>query len=321
MNKIATSIAVCLTILLVIPATFAQETEKGKAPGRARPPRPTIERGADAQGQAVQRLQRQMDELKASHQALVAELRAIHAAAVKEKASETAGLIEKLIVERQQVLQDNLRRLEMQQQRLERAARETDMAVPPVRTRQAPAFELSSFEGTTVKLSDYKDRIVVLEWINLECPFVQYHYNKAGTMTALAEKYKDKGVVWLAINSTSHTTPEANRDFAGEHKLPYLILDDRSGKVGRLYGAVTTPHMFIIDKNGVIVYDGAIDNAPLGKTIDDGEKVNYVGKALAELVSGKSVSTPKTPSYGCSVKYPSQIPTEPKTEKTEKTKN
>ncbi|OHB62810.1 MAG: hypothetical protein A2Y77_12280 [Planctomycetes bacterium RBG_13_62_9] len=169
--------------------------------------------------------------------------------------------------------------------------------------RRAPDFELSSFDGRAVKLSDYKDTIVVLEWFNLECPFVLHHYEKAGTMTALAKKYRDKNVVWLAINSTSHTTLEANRDFVKKHKLAYPILDDRSGKVGRLYGAITTPHMFVIDKTGTVVYDGAIDNAPLGKVTGGGEKIAYVDKALAELTSGKPVTTPKTQSYGCSVKY------------------
>jgi len=90
---------------------------------------------------------------------------------------------------------------------------------------------------------------------------VQYHYEKASTMTELAKKYKDKNVVWFAVNSTNPTTPEANREFAKKYKLPYPILDDRSGTVGRLYGAITTPHLFIVNKDGVVVYDGAIDNA------------------------------------------------------------
>ncbi len=117
-------------------------------------------------------------------------------------------------------------------------------------------------------------------------------------------KYKDKNVVWLAVNSTNQATPEANRDFASKHKLPYPILDDRSGRVGRSYGAITTPHIIIVSKDGFVAYDGAIDNAPNGKTIDGGDKVNYVDKALSELTTGQPVSTPKTQSYGCSVKYP-----------------
>jgi len=123
-------------------------------------------------------------------------------------------------------------------------------------------------------------------------------------MDDLARKYKNKNVVWLAVNSTNHTTPEANLQFIKKHKLGYPILDDRSGKVGRAYGAKTTPHIFIIDGNGDIVYDGAIDNAPMGKTPDGQKPVNYVDKALAELTAGGKVSTSNTKSYGCSVKYP-----------------
>jgi len=143
---------------------------------------------------------------------------------------------------------------------------------------------------------------VVLEWLNFECPFVKYHYEKTNTMIDLANKYKDENVVWLAVNSTSHTTPEANNDFAEKHKLSYLILDDRSGKVGRAYGAKTTPHMYVINARGNIVYAGGIDNSPMGNKKEG--VINYVDKALAELTSGKAVSTPSTKPYGCSVKYP-----------------
>jgi peroxiredoxin len=164
----------------------------------------------------------------------------------------------------------------------------------------APAFTLKNYEGTTVSLSDYKGKIVVLEWFNYECPFVKYHYEKAKTITTLADKYKDKNVVWLAINSTAHLTTDKNKEFAEKYNIKAPILDDRTGKTGRAYGAKTTPHMFIIDTEGKIVYSGAIDNSPLGRTKD---VVNYVDKALSELVSSKAVSIPSTEPYGCSVKY------------------
>jgi hypothetical protein len=144
---------------------------------------------------------------------------------------------------------------------------------------------------------------VVLEWLNFECPFVKHHYEKASTMVDLAKRYKDKGVVWFAINSTNHTKPAANQAFAAKHELPYPLLDDRSGKVGRAYGAKTTPHMFVISPTGGIAYDGAIDNSPLGKTPAGQEPVNYVDKVLADLVAGKDASVEKTKPYGCSVKY------------------
>jgi peroxiredoxin len=163
---------------------------------------------------------------------------------------------------------------------------------------KAPEFTLANYDGETISLSDYKGKIVVLEWFNYECPFVKYHYEKAKTMIELPNKYKD--VVWLAINSTGHLTTEKNKEFAEKHKLSYPILDDRTGKVGHAYGAKTTPHMFIIDAKGNIAYNGAIDNSPMGK---EENVINYVDKALAELTTGKEVSTPTTEPYGCSVKY------------------
>ncbi len=168
--------------------------------------------------------------------------------------------------------------------------------------RKAPEFTLNSFDGRTISLSDYRGKIVVLEWFNYECPFVLRHYGSRPTMIGLANKYKDKNVVWLAINSTSHTTPEANIEFAKKRKLPYPILDDRPGTVGRTYGAKTTPHMYVIDAKGSIAYQGAIDNderARKGPNV-----INYVDRALAELTGGKEVTTTDTMSYGCTVKYP-----------------
>lgn len=165
---------------------------------------------------------------------------------------------------------------------------------------KAPEFALANYDGKTVSLSDYKGKIVVLEWFNYECPFVRYHYAQSKTLRELPEKYKNKGVVWLAINSTGHLTTDGNKEFAERFKLNYPILDDRSGKVGHLYGAKTTPHMFIIDAKGNIAYNGAIDNSPMGK---EKNVINYVDKALSELTAGKEVSTANTAPYGCSVKY------------------
>jgi peroxiredoxin len=180
------------------------------------------------------------------------------------------------------------------------AAEPNQQSKPPAK---APAFELKNYDGKMVNLNDFKGKIIVLEWFNYECPFVQYHYQKASTMIDLAKKYEDKNVVWLAINSTKHLKTEQNKQFAEEHKVPYPILDDRAGKTGRAYGAKTTPHIFIINAAGNIAYEGAIDNAPLGKTPEGQEPVNYVDKALDELTAGKEATIKKTQSYGCSVKY------------------
>jgi len=167
--------------------------------------------------------------------------------------------------------------------------------------KTAPEFTLTNYEGEIIRLSAYKGKIVVLEWFNYECPFVKYHYEKAKTMVELANKYKDKNVVWLAINSTGHLTTQKTKEFADKHKFTYPILDDKTGKTGRTYGAKTTPHMFIIDTEGKIVYSGAIDNSPLGQKKEG--VINYIDKALSELIAGKKISISDVEPYGCSVKY------------------
>ena len=164
----------------------------------------------------------------------------------------------------------------------------------------APAFTLADSAGNKVSLNDFEGKIVVLEWLNPDCPFVQRHY-KAGTMKNLAAQYAGEGVVWLTINSTNYMDAAANAKFKAENDLPYTILVDQSGDVGHLYGAKTTPHMYIIDGNGTLVYIGAIDDDPRG---NKGEPaVNYVAVALDEVLAGNPVTTAETKPYGCSVKY------------------
>jgi len=166
----------------------------------------------------------------------------------------------------------------------------------------APDFTLKDQDGKDVKLADLKGKVVVLEWFNDGCPFVVRHY-ESKTFSTLHDKYKDKDVVHLAINSTSGTNAEHNKKFAEAQALGYQILDDSGGQVGKSYGAKTTPHMFIIDKEGKLVYAGGIDNDPNGDKTDG--KVNYVEKALEEILAGESVSEPETKPYGCGVKYAS----------------
>jgi peroxiredoxin len=219
----------------------------------------------------------------------ISELKAIQKLAVKEKATETAKRLERMIADYRSESEPRPPR--------QRPVRQVGAG------RKAKEFTLKSFDGKTISLSDYKGKTVVLEWFNFECPFVMHHYGNRKTMVELARKYKNKDVVWLAINSTNHTTLAANKDFTRKHNLPFPILDDRSGEVGRAYSAKTTPHMFIIAPTGNIVYEGAIDNSPLGKTPEGQKLTNYVDKALTELTSGNTVSTPKTNPYGCTVKY------------------
>jgi peroxiredoxin len=166
--------------------------------------------------------------------------------------------------------------------------------------QRAPGFTLTGDDGTQVSLSDASGKVVVLEWINPDCPFVKRHY-EAGTMKALAERYAGKGVVWLAINSTHYMSAEDGKKMRSAHELPYPILDDHDGTVGRSYGAATTPHMFIIDAEGTVVYEGAIDDDPRGRKGE--EATSYVAAALDALLAGQAVEPSRTKPYGCSVKY------------------
>jgi peroxiredoxin len=163
----------------------------------------------------------------------------------------------------------------------------------------APDFTLTDLSGERITLSKV-DGVRVLEWVNPDCPFVQRHY-KAGTMKNLAAEYGDSGVTWLTINSTNYMDAAANQKFSKANGLSQHILVDQDGSVGHLYGAQTTPHMFVIDANGTIVYAGAIDDDPRGTKGDAAS--NYVAAALDEVLAGKKVTTAETKPYVCSVKY------------------
>jgi len=171
----------------------------------------------------------------------------------------------------------------------------------------APAFTAPDLAGAPVNLADYMGKTVVLEWHNFGCPFVQKHY-RSGNMQSLQKKYAGD-VVWLAVNSTNkaawdYTEPakltKELRDF-GAAPARYLV--DEPGTMGTAYGARTTPHMYIIDPAGKVVYNGAIDDKRSTRLEDVKTARNYVAAALDEMKAGKPVSTPSTTPYGCSVKY------------------
>ena len=171
----------------------------------------------------------------------------------------------------------------------------------------APAFSLTDLDGKAVSLADYKGRTVVLEWHNFGCPFVQKHY-RSGNMQALQKKY-GKDVVWLAVNSTARSAsdyaepPAIASDLKRFDAQPARYLMDTPGAVGMAYGAKTTPHMFVIDAQGKVVYAGAIDDKRSTNPDDVKIAKNYVAAALDEIKAGKPVSTPSTAPYGCSVHY------------------
>ena len=289
------------------PTMSEEEREQFRNQMRERMGAPRPATGREGRMRMTDRFEEQTTQMRAKHQEFIGELKAIRELAVKEKAKKTVERLEKLINKHQKEYEENLAQLKQRRQRYERLIGERQRpprreGVEELRGKPAPPFTLNSFDGKTIRLSDYRGKIVVLEWFNFECPFSIYHYKTVKTMANLAKKYKRRNVVWLVINSTSHTTPQANKEFAEKYKLAYPILDDRSGRVGRAYGARTTPHMYIISPRGRIVYEGAIDNAPLGKAKDG--VINYVDKALAELTARKAVSTTKTKPYGCTVKYP-----------------
>jgi peroxiredoxin len=172
----------------------------------------------------------------------------------------------------------------------------------------APDFELPDLDGKPVKLSSFRGQPVVLEWFNPGCPFVKASHTKGSLLDTAARQAKN-GVVWLAINSGAPGKQghgvEANRAGKATFKLEHPILLDESGQVGKAYGAAHTPHMYVIDARGILVYRGAIDNSPdaEGESPSGGKLINYVASALADLQAGRPVATAETEAYGCSVKY------------------
>jgi peroxiredoxin len=172
----------------------------------------------------------------------------------------------------------------------------------------APDFALESAAGGTVKLSQHRGRHVVLEWVNPECPYVRKHYGSSN-MQRLQRDFTGKGVVWLSINSTRADHPEHKKPgemaawMKSMNAAPTAALLDPRGAAGKAYGARTTPHMYIVDPKGVLVYAGGIDDKRSTDPEDVKSARNYVRAALEELLAGKKVSEASTVPYGCSVKY------------------
>jgi len=172
----------------------------------------------------------------------------------------------------------------------------------------APAFSAQDANGRSVSLADFKGKHVVLEWVNPGCPYVRKHYD-AKNMQATQQAAAAKGVVWLAVNSThsghGDYLPPARMAawMQGQGAQATATLMDIDGQVGRAYGARTTPHMYLIDPAGRLVYAGAIDNKPSANPADIPGATNHVQQALAESLAGKPVSTAATRAYGCTVKY------------------
>ena len=177
--------------------------------------------------------------------------------------------------------------------------------------QNAPDFSALDATGKAHKLSDFKGKFVVLEWVNPGCPFVRKHYSgdRAGNMQMLQKEFTGKGVVWLSVNSTEemsfdYLAPAKLTAWANERQAsPSATLIDESGKIGQLYGAKTTPHMYIVNPQGQLAYAGAIDSIASSRVDDIKTATNYVRQGLSEALAGKAISVSASRPYGCSVKY------------------
>lgn len=172
----------------------------------------------------------------------------------------------------------------------------------------APAFTAPATTGNPVSLGDYRGKIVVLEWTNHHCPYVRKHY-ETGNMQALQKEATEQGAIWLTLISSAPgeqghvSAAQANELTTSRKAAPTAVLIDAKGTVGKAYGATNTPHMYVIDKNGVLVYAGAIDDRPTSRRSDVQGAQNYVREALQAVASGHPVKTATTRAYGCTVKY------------------
>lgn len=183
----------------------------------------------------------------------------------------------------------------------------TVLALPKI-NQKSPDFTVVDTNGKAHKLSNYHGNIVVLEWSNHECPFVKKHYH-SGNMQNLQQEFTNKGVVWLTVLSSAPgkqgfiSNEEANRLTEERRAHPTAVIRDSSGELGHLFGAKTTPHMFILDKMGRLVYSGAIDSIRSTDTNDIDKATPYVKQALVDLLAGRKLKNQSTVPYGCSIKY------------------
>ncbi len=182
----------------------------------------------------------------------------------------------------------------------------------PAIGQPAPSFRATDVAGKPVSLADFKGKYVVLEWNNPGCPFVQKHYD-SGNMQALQKRFGAEDVAWLSINSTSESSsdymPPAKLAawFKQQNAAPAAVVMDAKGEVGRAFGARVTPHMYVIDPNGTLVYAGAIDDKRSANVADVKTATNYVVAALTDAKSGKPVSKTNSQAYGCTIKYGSGL--------------
>ena len=184
----------------------------------------------------------------------------------------------------------------------------TAVRATPSVGQPAPAFSLTDTAGKTVQLADFRGRHVVLEWVNPGCPYVRKHYSSAN-MQGTQRDVTAQGVVWLAINSTENASTDylapaqMGRWMQGQQATATHTLMDEDGTVGKAYGARTTPHMYIVDPAGKLIYAGGIDSVPSSRVDDIKTAVNYVKQGVREALAGQPIRAATTRPYGCSIKY------------------
>jgi peroxiredoxin len=172
----------------------------------------------------------------------------------------------------------------------------------------APPFTLVSSTGPSVSLADQRGKVVVLEWTNHDCPYVRKHYDTQN-MQALQKEATAQGIVWLSVISSAPGTQghvsagKANELTKGRNAAPTAVLFDPTGVVGKAYGATNTPHMYVVTRDGILVYAGAIDDKPTSRKNDVAGAQNYVRAALTAVAAGQPVKVPVTRAYGCTIKY------------------
>lgn len=171
--------------------------------------------------------------------------------------------------------------------------------------RPAPDFTFTDLAGKTQKLSDFRGKVVVLEWLNPACPYVLRHY-RSGNLPETQQLAADDGAIWLQVNSTAMGDLDREKSIAWQKKnrvTATAYIRDQSGTIGRLFGAQTTPHLFVIARDGTLAYQGAIDDQPNASLANTTSAHNYVKAALADLKAGQPIAKATTKPYGCSVKY------------------
>ena len=238
----------------------------------------------------IDELQAQMAKLNAKKRELVSKLEAIADQAEKEKAPETALQVQQLVEQinssyaaERKDLERKLSRFKQVSQKIERKEKlEKNVGA------RARGFTLKDSQGKDVSLNAHKGKIIVMEWMNPDCAYTRYYYERK-IVPRLIKQYQEKGVVWLTINSGADATPKVNKAFVERYRLSHPVLMDATGMVARAYGARKTPHIFVIDRKGMIAYNGALDDSP-AKSGKQKQVNSYADKALAQLVAGKPVS-------------------------------